>query len=61
MKRYVISYAPTGTPVTSFTLTATRRGAQTGDRCGDFTLTHTGARGAIHQGAGMSAAECWNK
>lgn len=59
-KRYLISYAPVGTPVASFTLTATRRGAQAGDRCGDFTLTNTGVRDANNLN-GMSAAECWNK
>ena len=59
-KRYLISYAPVGTPVASFTLTATRRGAQADDRCGDFTLTNTGVRGANNLN-GMSAAECWNK
>ncbi|MCT9809360.1 type IV pilin protein [Acidovorax sp. Be4] len=59
-KRYLISYAPVGTPVASFTLTATRRGTQADDRCGDFTLTNTGVRDAINLN-GMSAAECWNK
>lgn len=59
-KRYLISYAPVGTPVASFTLTATRRGAQANDRCGDFTLTNTGVRGANNLN-GMSVAECWNK
>lgn len=59
-KRYLISYTPVGAPVASFTLTATRRGAQADDRCGDFTLTNTGVRNAINLN-GMSAAECWNK
>lgn len=41
----------------SFTLTATATGVQTNDRCGNFTLTHTGARGVGAQGA--SVQDCW--
>ena len=59
--RYTITYTPTGDPVTSFTLTATRKGAQVGDRCGDFTLTNTGVRGAVDYNSSTSAAECWAK
>lgn len=43
----------------TYTLTATRQGAQTGDKCGDYTLTHTGARGNTNLGSGTTSAECW--
>jgi len=61
--RYTITYTPTGDPVTSFTLTATRKpgSAQADDRCGDFTLTNTGVRGAVNYNSSTSAAECWAK
>lgn len=37
---------------TTFTLTATRAGAQAGDRCGTMTVNHTGAKTA-------AANDCW--
>ena len=43
----------------SFSLTATRAGTQIGDRCGNFTLTHTGAKGIASAAAGLTAADCW--
>ncbi|WP_298208134.1 type IV pilin protein [Acidovorax sp.] len=45
---------------TTYTLTATPAGAQVGDRCGNYTLTHTGVRGAA-SGALPLMTECWNK
>lgn len=64
-KRYQIGYAPTpaAAPFTGYTLTATRKpgGAQAGDRCGDYTLTHTGERGANNLSGGATVAECWNR
>ncbi len=45
---------------TAFTLTATPAGGQVGDRCGDYTLTHTGVRGAA-AGVLPLMTECWNK
>jgi type IV pilus assembly protein PilE len=61
-KRYTIGFQA-GNTDSAFTLVATRKspGAQAGDRCGDFTLTHTGARSVINMGSGVTAAECWNK
>lgn len=54
---YVISYAsPDGR---SYTLTATRQGGQASDRCGNFTLTNTGAQNV--SGGSLTAAECWSK
>lgn len=41
----------------SYTLTATRTGSMTGDKCGDFTLTHTGVQGLANNTD--SVANCW--
>lgn len=60
-KRYTIGFAA-GNSNASFTLVATRKaGPQATDRCGDFTLTNTGVRGANNLSGGATAAECWNK
>lgn len=59
--RYDISYAPTGTPVTSFTLTATAKGGQVDDKCGNYTLSNTGVRGAKGVTTGAIVTECWGK
>ncbi len=60
--RYDISYT-LGTPVNGFTLTATRKGAQEDDKCGDYTLTNTGLRGANGKKATDSGynPDCWGK
>jgi type IV pilus assembly protein PilE len=39
---------------TTYTITATPQGDQTGDRCGNLTLNQAGARGA-------GAADCWKE
>ena len=61
-KRYTIGFQA-GNTNAAFTLVATRKspGPQAADRCGDFTLTHTGTRSAINLGSGTTAAECWTK
>jgi type IV pilus assembly protein PilE len=43
----------------AFCLVATRQAAQTGDRCGDYTLTNAGTRGLAN--AAGSQAECWSR
>jgi len=63
-KRYTIAIGGPAT-TSSFTLTATPRAGtpQAGDKCGDYTLTHTGIRGAngkIQTDAGFDAT-CWDK
>jgi len=59
-KRYGIGFK--GTPTTAaFTLIATRKGAQTGDKCGDYTLTNTGTQGNDNLASGTTTAECWRK
>ena len=45
----------------TFTLTATPKGAQVGDKCGTYTLTHTGLRGANGVTSGAIVTECWGK
>lgn len=42
-------------------LTATRAGRQAGDRCGDFTLTHTGTRGLVNNASGSTVQDCWDR
>ena len=59
--RYDITYAATGNPVTGFTLTATPKGAQLNDKCGNYTLTNTGVRGAKGATSGDIVTECWGK
>ncbi len=45
----------------AFTLTATAKGSQAGDKCGDYTLTNTGLRGAKDTTSGAIVTECWGK
>ena len=46
--------APTAT---AFVLRATRSGSMAGDPCGDFQISHTGARTLAN--ATRTEAECW--
>ena len=58
--RYTIAAESDGA---TFKLTATPKGAQSGDKCGDFTLTNTGlpgANGKNPKDAGYDAS-CWGK
>jgi type IV pilus assembly protein PilE len=61
-KRYTIGFAA-GNTNSAFTLVATRKagGSQARDKCGDFTLTNTGVRGALDYSSGTTAEVCWNK
>ena len=62
--RYAITAAspPTGAASgAAFTLTAAPQSGQANDKCGSYTLTHTGARGASPLSGGATIAECWNK
>lgn len=45
----------------SFDLTATPKGAQAGDKCGSYTLSNTGQRGAAGVLSGAIVAECWGR
>jgi len=45
----------------TYTLTATRTGVQANDRCGNYTLTETGVRGAAPLSGGATLQECWSK
>ncbi|MET0934676.1 MAG: type IV pilin protein [Luteibacter sp.] len=57
---YVVSLQ--ATDAATYTLWASPQGAQSGDRCGTFTLTQSGARGLVPTGASSElVAECWNR
>ena len=45
----------------AYTLTATPKGAQVGDKCGNYTLTQSGLRGAYGATTGAIVTECWGK
>ncbi len=58
--RYTIALAsPAGNVAGTYTLTATPRGAQAGDKCGSFTLTHTGVRNVT--GGTETMQNCWTR
>ena len=62
--RYDITYVAVGAPVvTGFTLTATPKAGtgQVGDKCGNFTLTNAGLRGANGTTTGTIVTECWGR
>ncbi len=54
---YTLSIAPVTS--TTFTVTATRTGSMTGDRCGDFTYTHRGDQNVVN--ATETSARCWRQ
>ncbi len=56
--RYDIALVSDGS---TFTLTATPKGAQTGDKCGNYTLTNVGQRTANGASSGSLFDECWSK
>lgn len=43
----------------TFTLQATPTGAQTGDRCGNLTLTNTGVKNVTSAKSGVTWEACW--
>lgn len=62
--RYTIAVASPPASAASgaaFVLTATPAGGQVGDKCGSYTLAHTGIRGAGSVASGPLVTECWNK
>lgn len=44
---------------TSYTLTATRSGAQASDKCGNLSLSNTGSKTVASANAGITADNCW--
>lgn len=56
--RYTVTLAST---VSTFTITATPKLAQAGDKCGNYTLDQAGTRGAAPLTAGATLADCWGK
>ena len=61
-KRYNIAFQA-GNTTAAYVLTATPKGAQTGDKCGTYTLSNTGVRGAAGKKSGESGydPDCWGK
>lgn len=59
---YAIGFEPADAKGSGYTLTATPRGAQVGDKCGGYTLDQTGLRGLASPGASDDLkTECWNR
>ncbi|MDM0068019.1 type IV pilin protein [Variovorax sp. J31P207] len=59
---YAIGFEASQARGSGYTLTATPRGAQVGDRCGGFTLDQAGLRGLASASATEALqAECWNR
>ncbi|CAN7146091.1 type IV pilin protein [Acidovorax sp. LjRoot117] len=62
-KRYAIAIAASNT-ATAYTLTATpKNGPQASDKCGTYTLSSTGLRGAASKTSGDAGynVDCWGK
>jgi len=57
---YDITKAPVDSDAT-YTLTATRKGAQSSDPCGNFTLNQAGVKGLISASMGYDVARCWDR
>lgn len=57
--RYDVSLA--SADGSTYTLTGTPKGPQTGDKCGSYTLNQAGLRGANGVTAGVIITECWSK
>ncbi len=57
--RYDISIV--STDGATYTLTATPKGSQSGDKCGNYTLNQAGLRGAKGVTTGDIVTECWGK
>jgi type IV pilus assembly protein PilE len=49
----------TAANASSYTLNATRTGAQSADKCGTLTLTNTGIKGITGADKGVTVADCW--
>lgn len=43
----------------AFSLSATRAGAQVGDKCGNYTYDQAGTKGVASASTGYTAAKCW--
>ena len=57
--RYDISIA--SADGSTYTLTGTPKGAQVGDKCGNYTLNQAGLRGANGVTTGTIITDCWGK
>ena len=43
----------------SYTVSAAPTGAQSSDKCGTLTLTHTGVKAIVNGATGVLATDCW--
>lgn len=60
--RYTIALvSPVGGVAGTYTLTATRAGAQANDKCGNLSINQSGVRNATPLATGVTVADCWNK
>lgn len=62
-KRYDITLPAATATASSYTLRASPRAGsgQANDRCGNYTLTNTGAQGNNNLLSGTTSEECWRK
>jgi len=58
---YTITLGDTDTGGTRYTLTATPLHGQASDKCGGFTLMHSGTRGLTGSASDELRSECWNR
>jgi type IV pilus assembly protein PilE len=49
----------TAQTATTYNLQAAQTGPQTGDKCGDLTLSNAGTKGIVNQDAGVTSDQCW--
>lgn len=61
-KRYTIDFDGTQT-IAGYTLVATRKspGPQSGDKCGNYTLTNRGAQANLNLASGVTSVDCWRR
>lgn len=58
---YTITLGGTDASGSRYTLTATPQRGQATDKCGGFTLMHSGARGLTGSPSDELKSECWNR
>lgn len=55
---YTITVAARDNPA-SYTLTATRAGSMSSDKCGNFTLNSLGVKAIVNANSGVVSKDCW--
>ena len=61
-RRYTIDFDGTQTAA-GYTLVATRKspGAQSNDKCGNYTLTNKGVQDNLNLASGVTSVDCWRR